>query len=346
MVTDNEIKKGLLTLFYSYFSEEAYLIEPITNSASNRSYYKIQSENNTAIGTHCINTLETEAFEHLTTVFRNLQLPVPEIYVMDYEKKIYLQEFLAESSLFQIITKLKETPDSEDEILTWYKKVIDWLLCFQIKPYESIDYSKCFPVSNFNETSIGWDLNYFKYYFLLPHFTQLNELKLETGYQKIIDFITKIESQYFMYRDFQSRNILVNNKDLYFIDYQGGRKGPLYYDLVSLLLQAQINLKWEQRFYLMEYYRQQLMNFKIVISKDIFENHFLIFALLRTFQVLGAYGYRGIIERKKYFIKSIPYALSNLAQIKRYIEHNKALNIPYIFEMIDILIENYTNNVE
>lgn len=346
MELENTIKSELLALFYSYFSEPVQCIEPITNSASSRLYFKMRSQNHNAIGTYCVNIEETTAFEYLTSVFKAHQLPVPEIYAINSNKNLYIQEFLGDDSLFQFIIKLKKKPAGEKTLLFYYKKVIDWLLQFQINTAKTIDYNKCFPIKSFNHTSIAWDLNYFKYYFLLPQVSQINELKLENDFQKIIDFIAKIDNQYFMYRDFQTRNILINNENLFFIDYQGGRQGPLYYDLVSLLLQAQINLSWEQRFHLMEYYFQQLHNYKIVVPKDTFENNFLVFALLRTFQVLGAYGYRGLIEKKEYFIKSIPFAINNLKQLKWEIQDKKIINLPYIFEITAILNDKFKLDAE
>ena len=192
-----------------------------------------------------------------------------------------------------------------------YRKVVATLPRFQVEAGRSLDYSVCYPRAAFDGQSLAWDLNYFKYYFLRLAGVEFNEQALEDDFAELTDFLLKAPGDYFLYRDFQSRNVMLVDGAPYFIDYQGGRRGALQYDVASLLYDAKADLPSATRALLLDHYLDALAEY-LPLRREEFLRFYPAFALIRIFQALGAYGYRGYFERKPHFLRSIPYALKNL----------------------------------
>ncbi len=334
-MTNQEI---LIELFQNWNGEYVSDVVPLPRSGSLRRYYRIIGKDGTAIGAYNPDIKENEAYLYLSTHFRKHKLNVPELYNTSPDNKFYLLEDLGNTTLFHLIEKDKIKTNGQ-HIIELYKKSLDHLLKFQIAAASDLDFSVCYPRSTFDKTAILWDLNYFKYYFLKPAHVLFNEQHLETDFQALAEFLSKAESGFFMYRDFQARNIMIRNDQPYFIDYQGGRMGPLQYDVASLLFQAKAALTPEIRESLLNYYLNQLETIK-PDSAESFLKYYYSFVLIRTIQVLGAYGFRGLIEKKPHFIASIPYALKNLEWLIEKIE--LPVSIPEIRRIAhEILLKNY-----
>ncbi len=301
------------------FKEKVHQLVPFVVSGSNRKYMRLLSENQTAIGTYNPNREENESFLYLSGVFRNKNLNVPEIYAYDPDNDIYLQEDLGEETLYSLLNDIYDE-EKKETITGYYKEVIRQLVKFQVLTPEEIDFSKCYPVPEFNKLAIQWDLNYFKYYFLRIFGIHFNEQSLEDDFTRFQDLLIEADIEFFMYRDFQARNIMIKDERPYFIDYQGGRKGPLYYDLASLLFQAKADLPVAFRNALLDLYLTELEKYRKV-NREEFLRHYYHFVYLRLFQVMGAYGFRGKIEKKPHFIQSIPFAINNL----KWLLNNKPL---------------------
>lgn len=285
-------------------------IDAIPPAGSDRRYYRLGYKEKTAIGAWNPIQEENSAFLYFTRHFKANGLNVPEIYAEDPENYVYLVEDLGNTSLFSLLENISENSGFPAEIAKIYRESLKELIRFQVVAGKSLDYSFCYPHEAFDARSMKWDLNYFKYYFLKLH-VPFHEGRLENDFDTLVDFLGRADSSFFMYRDFQSRNILIKDERLYFIDYQGGRKGPLQYDLASLLFQVKADLPFEFREEMLDYYLSELSVY-IEIDKAVFKRQYYGFVLIRLLQVLGAYGFRGLIEKKPHFLSSIPFALKNL----------------------------------
>jgi len=300
-------------LFKDWSGVEPETFNLLPESGSNRKYYRIGGNGKTAIGVYNSNAEENNTFVHFSRHFKSKALNVPEIYKFDGH--FYLQEDLGTKNLFDIVGSRNDMTVFTDEMSNLYKKVIDDLLKFQFLGYKDLDFSFCFQNQVFDKSQIIRDLNYFKYYFLKLIKVDFNEDVLDKEFEKLAEHLNQVDKDYFMYRDFQSRNIHVSeNDELSYIDYQGGSKGPLQYDLVSLLFQAKAQIPEEKREELLNYYLEKLNEYTEKDQVKFVANYYL-FALIRTLQVLGAYGFRGFVENKAHFITSIPFAIENLKTI-------------------------------
>ncbi len=328
-------------LFEKWAIEDIKSITQLPRSGSSRKYYRIRSNTKTAIGTYNPEEKENVAFVTFSRYFKRHNLNVPEIFSHEISKHIYLQEDLGDLTLFDFLNTIRIDKTFPDEGIILYKKVLEQLPKFQIAAGSYFDYSVCYPRSSFDKLSMMWDLNYFKYYFMKLARIKYDEQKLEDDFIRLTDFLLQAESSYFMYRDFQSRNIMIYNGDVYFIDYQGGRKGPLQYDVASLLFDAKADIPDKIRTELIDHYLQATQQYT-KISRDSFYRYFYAFVLIRIFQAMGAYGYRGYYEKKEHFLTSIPYAVKNLEWLK----DNKSLNIdlPELKKVIDQIV--YTTDLK
>lgn len=287
-------------------------ILPIAASGSARKYYRIVTENRSLIGTYSSNIEENEAFLTFCEHFHELNLNVPEVYAVNEEHSCYLQSDFGDDNLFAHVQKALQSGGYGENTIRLFKKALSHLVKFQCLGHQGLDYSKAYPTPSFDRQSIIDDLNYFKYYFLKPHEEiDFNETRLDKDFSAFADFVSKAPNDFFMYRDFQSRNIMVKDNDLYFIDFQGGRRGPLNYDVVSLLYQVKAQIPQAVRDELIDYYKTELAQYvnPDEVKFDLYQPYFVY---LRLLQVLGAYGFRGLIQKKSHFIESIPYALKEL----------------------------------
>ncbi len=304
-------------LFRDYFHKELSVFKTLPPAGSQRKYFRLGVENEiSVIGTFNNDIAENRAFLQFSAHFRSKALPVPEIFGISDDYKYYLQEDLGDICLKDLVDKHRSDTNFPDYLVSLYKQALHWLIKFQTEGNNGLDYSVSMPRDNFDSRSILWDLNHFKYFFLKLSNVPYNENLLEDDFITLAKDLDKIKRESFMYRDFQSRNIMIKDDKLYFIDYQGGRKGALQYDLASILFEARTNLPSEIREKLFRYYYNELLSLKIVNTDEIgFREVYMNFALIRQLQAMGAYGLRGWIEGKPLFIQSIGYAVKNLEWI-------------------------------
>ena len=269
----------------------------------------------TAIGVENRDHDENAAFVGFSRHFRTAGLPVPDIYAEDLSAGVYLEEDLGETTLFQLLQKERGTaPQIPDAAAAVYAQSVRLLARIQIEAGRGLDYRLCYPHGAFDRRSMSWDLNYFKYYFLKLARVPFHEQRIEDDFDALITFLLKAPADFFLYRDFQSRNIMVRDGKPWFIDYQGGRRGALPYDLASLLLDAKADLPFEFRDRLKTQYLDAASALT-PIDRDRFEEFYRGFSLIRILQAMGAYGYRGFFERKAHFLQSVPYAIRNLERL-------------------------------
>lgn len=303
----------LAQLYQSYTGEAPTSIEPLPGAGSNRKYFRLKGKES-LIGVYGTSTEENRAFIYMARHFSQKGLPVPRILAESPDQSVYLQDDLGDTSLFQLIKQGRESGNFSDEETNILKRTIRLLPQIQFEGSKEMDFSYCYPLATFNRRSVLWDLNYFKYCFLKATGLEFQENLLEDDFERMADTLLQIEPQVFMYRDFQSRNVMIREEEPYFIDFQGGRKGPFYYDVASFLWQAKANYPDSLRQELLDEYLDALRPYH-AIDKEQFLTTLRHFVLFRTLQVLGAYGFRGYFEKKAHFIQSVPYAIENLRQL-------------------------------
>jgi aminoglycoside/choline kinase family phosphotransferase len=332
-----ERQLSLKKLFENWSHTEALNIHPLAQSGSYRKYFRISGKEKTAIGVFNPDKKENSAFISFTKHFLKKGLNVPKLYAQQLKENIYLIEDLGDTTLFSSLEKEKANDSFSDKALGYYREALSQLIRFQTDGRKGLDYSFCFPRVKFDQQSILWDLNYFKYYFLKLAKIPFDEQKLEDDFKTFTQFLLSASTNYFMYRDFQSRNILVYNDELYFVDYQSGRKGALQYDVASLLFQAKVNLPPSVRDELLNYYLDQA-NQKSKIKTQKFLRYYYGYVLIRLLQTLGAYGFRGYYENKSHFLLSIPFALKNLQWLVD--ENHIPKKLPEMKRILDLIINN------
>ncbi len=300
-------------LFKDFTGSSPYEMVELSPAGSNRRYFRLSGPQS-LIGVYGPSREENEAFIYLSRFFRSKNQPVPEVYAVSPDRQIYLQQDLGDIQLFDAVRQGRVSGCFPEEEKTLLFRTIEALPAIQLAGKEGLDYSHCYPQPEFSRRTIFWDLNYFKYCFLKATGVDFQEDRLEDVFERLADRLLQVESETFLYRDFQSRNVMLVDGNPFFIDFQGGRKGPLHYDIVSFLWQAKANYPGNLKEELLEAYLDKLESF-IFVNKSMFRLQLVHFVLFRTLQVLGAYGFRGFFERKNHFIESIPYALRNLEQI-------------------------------
>ena len=316
------IYKNIVKLFENWANEEPIKITPLAKSGSDRKYFRIISENYKALGVSNRDARENLAFLEFSKHFSSAGIRVPEIYREDISKGIYLIEDLGDTTLFAFLSQEKKKSEFTDDLRSKYKKVLMELPKLQIEASKGLDYSICYPRSDFDKQSMMWDLNYFKYYFLKLAGIAFDEQALEDDFQKFTDYLLMADRTYFLYRDFQPRNIMLKNEEVYFIDYQGGRRGALQYDLASLLYDAKAEIPQKVRNELVSFYIENLKKY-IQFEEKEFRSYLTGFVIIRILQAMGAYGFRGFYEKKAHFLASIPFAMDNLA----YVLENNAIPV-------------------
>ena len=325
----------LSDLYLSVKAKRPETIVELPSSGSNRRYFRLSGKNGTdsIIGVIGTSDDENKAFIYMARHFGEQNLPVPEVLAVSDDGMAYIQTDLGNSLLFQEIEKGRLTRSfsaTEKELLA---KTIRRLPDIQFAGAKDMDFSVCYPVDSFDERSIMWDLNYFKYCFLKATGLDFSEDKLEDDFQAMAKVLMQSATDTFMYRDFQSRNVMIRDGEPWFIDFQGGRRGPFYYDVASFLWQAKANLPDSLRHDLLMEYLHAVNKYYPIGEKEFLANlrHFVLF---RTLQVLGAYGFRGYFEKKPHFMQSVPYAIENLRGLltEPYAEY------PYLNELLNRLV--------
>ena len=330
----------LIELYTEWAGSEPAGVEKLPVQGSNRAYYRLTDADGMSV-VGCVGTSrdENHAFIYLARHFAKRRIPVPKLLAVSGDELRYLQEDLGKQSLFDAIRGGREAGgrynQREKRLLV---SAIRELPNIQLRGARGLDWSNCYPQPEFDIDSVLFDLNYFKYCFLKPTELDFHELKLEANFRLFAKALTSEPMDSFLYRDFQARNIMLDANDHpYFIDFQGGRKGPFYYDLASFLWQASAKYSFKLRRELVYEYYDALKNYTEVPSVRHFVNRLSLFVLFRTLQVLGAYGFRGYFERKKHFLDSIPPAIQNLRDVLKMGE--KVFPYPYMLEMLRRLTE-------
>ena len=309
----------------------------LTASGSNRRYYRLYSDDRqiSLIGVEGTSRDENHAFLTMAAHFTAQGLNVPRVLAVSEDEMEYVQEDLGDTLLFNYIAEGRKTGVFCESEKVMLRKTMRALAQFQVKAAEDFDFNVCYPQPEFNLRSIRWDLNYFKYCFLKATGLEFQEDKLENEFERLAYILLQQKQMNaFMYRDFQSRNVMVVNEEPYFIDFQGGRRGPVYYDVASFLWQAKANFHDELRHELIEEYLGELTNYMPVDKQEFYATlrHFVLF---RTMQVLGAYGFRGYFEKKPHFLQSIPFAIENLRRLLK----DAADDYPYLIEVLHEMTE-------
>lgn len=303
------VMEAVKALFKNVCGIPAARIETIPQSGSDRIYFRIYAEDKTYIATYSANTKETNTFISFSEHFKAAGLPVPAIYGVNEENTLYIQEDLGVASL---LNKLEEHGHN-DYVYGLFKQSLSQLARIQILGDNGLDYNLCLTAKEFGKQAIMSDLLYFKYYFLDTLQLPYDKQAMLDDFEALSTYLTRTENKYFMFRDFQSRNIIIQNDQTYFIDYQGGMKGALQYDVASLLWQAKAELSEDWKSSLLNFYMDEADKLlEKPVDRITFVSQYNGYVLIRLLQVLGAYGFRGLFERKAHFLSSIPLALNNL----------------------------------
>lgn len=329
-----DITEQIAQLYQEFAGKQADRIEKLPQSGSSRIYFRIYDGDKTLIATHNRNIVENETFIGFSKHFKAKGLPVPSIFILDKTKMLYLQEDLGNRSLLDEL----ESKGHCEEVYQLYKKSLQTLVRFQIEGNDGLDYSLCLTASEFGKEAILSDLLYFKYYFLDSLEKPYDKQALLNDFEALAVYLRQCRFKYFMFRDFQSRNIIVENDEVFFIDYQGGMKGAMQYDAASLLWQARAQLSDEWKEKLLNDYIDAVCQYQPELDKTLFTNQYKGFVLIRLLQVLGAYGFRGLFERKAQFLTSIPLALRNL---KWFVENRlMGIDLPEFDRMLRLIVSD------
>ena len=288
---------------------------PLPASGSEREYYRVSGPAGKCVAAYHSVIEENRAFFSFTRQFLALGLPVPEILSIREDEKSYLLTDLGDLTLFAHLMKHRPGNGWTRSFTLLYQRALHYLIRFQKAGESGFDFSQAYPQASFNRRSILWDLNYFKYCFLKPAGITFDEDTLEKDFESFAAWLALAGNTGFMYRDFQSRNIMLLEDSMYFIDYQGGRKGPYQYDLASLLLDAKADIPFEIREELLESYLSLTQG--LPSGREVFMKYWPAFLFIRLFQAMGAYGFRGFVQQKALFLQSIPFALNNLKHLIR-----------------------------
>ena len=299
-------------LYQKKFGHKPESIIPLRSGGSDRKIYRVSAGEHRVIGILGSDYHENAAFLEFSRHFKKYALRVPEIYIEDPDAGAYLEEDFGDETLFSWMTGIREQYGFNDTIKNMYGEVVEYLPNFQISAGMSINFAYCYQHDEFGVDSMNWDLHYFKLRFLNYFYKQkIDHTNLENDFRKLIKFLLQEDRKYFLYRDFQSRNVMIKNGTPHFIDYQSGRRGALQYDLASLLYDAKANLPEEFREEMIEVYLNKARKMTKINPKR-FKKYFYGFVLIRIMQAFGAYGYLSAVKGKTHFFKSVPFAIKNL----------------------------------
>lgn len=336
----NTTIENIRQLFATYSTSEITAIDKLPQAGSERHYFRIHTSTGTYIATYGANIKENETFIYFSDHFKKKKLATANIFCVNKEKDIYLQEDFGDVSLLNKLEELGYVP----EVYHLYKESLHQLALLQVKGHDGLDYKKCLTNKSFGKQAIMADLLYFKYYFLDALRRPYDKQKLIDDFEALSNYLAHTEYKFFMFRDFQSRNIMINQSAggsaaVHFIDYQGGMKGAPQYDVASMLWQAKANLPDEWKHSLLEDYMNSFEQIvEETVDRDVFRSQYNGYVLIRLLQVLGAYGFRGLFERKAHFLTSIPLALQNL---KWFIQHqNVGIAVPEFKKVLELCISD------
>lgn len=333
--------ESILELYKKWKGKEAGSIDVLPPSGSERRYFRLHDDDGSVIGTYGANIKENETFIYFSEKFFAQQLPVANIYTVSDDRMFYLQQDFGNISLIDRL----ESEGYSKPVYDLFKKSLEALCALQVKGDKDLDYDQCLTNKEFGKQAIMADLLYFKYYFLDALRRPYDKQKLIDDFEALSNYLTHTEYKYFMFRDFQSRNIMVSpspgggqGEAIHFIDYQGGMKGAPQYDVASMLWQARANLPDDWKNDLLEEYMNAFEKETAShLDRVIFRSQYNGYVLIRLLQVLGAYGFRGLFERKAHFLTSIPLALKNL---KWFIENQSTgIVVPEFRKVLDICID-------
>lgn len=327
----------LVALAERYYHAPCINMEKLAQSGSVRLYFRLFfSEKPTLIGVFNEDVAENRAFFAFTHFFESQGIHVPHIFSIHDNEQYYIINDLGNETLFSYLSAHRNGPELDQNTINYYKKIICQLPLLQMSVRKGMDLSVAYPRDAFDRQSMQWDLNYFKYYFVKLSGISFDEQKLEDDFQRLIQKLLSCDTDFFLYRDFQSRNIMIHEEEVYFIDYQGGRKGSYHYDIASLLFDGKADIPFATREELLDFYLSELQK-QTIVNKNKFREEFYSFALIRIMQAMGAYGYRGYFERKSHFLQSIPFAMTNI----RYLLAESRLpdDIPYLKNILQQLTE-------
>jgi aminoglycoside/choline kinase family phosphotransferase len=332
------VHERIVGLFREHFGADPEAVLEMAGDGSSRQYHRIQGPGEiTAIGAVGPDREENRAFLSFSGSLRQAGLPVPEIYAADESAGVWLEEDLGDTTLFDALeeARTRSTGGFPASLVPVYERVLDWLPRFQVEGHRTIDYSVAYPRAAFDRQSILWDLNYFKYHFLKLAHIPFSEARLETDFRRLASFLLKADTDHFLYRDFQSRNVMLRGSEPWFIDYQGGRRGALQYDVASLLYDAKADLPDALREQLLVHYLDSLSD-HVPVDRESFVELYRGYVVVRILQALGAYGYRGFFERKPRFLRSVPYAAANLERI---LDRGLPIPLPELTAVFERIVE-------
>ena len=301
----------LIELSRSVFSTEPSACTPLTGSASNRKYYRLSGDAGTCIGVVGVDSLENKAFLTIARHFYGKGINVPEILAVSEDESAYLQEDLGDCILFDMLTAARKTGEGMEKVQELLCKTMAMLPKIQFEGARGLDFSVCYPQPSFDRRMVMFDLNYFKYCFLKPSGLEFNEVLLQDDFERFANELLEEDTDTFLYRDFNARNVMVKDDQPYFIDFQGGRRGPIYYDVASFAWQARARFSQQQKEDMLKAYLGALTEY-LQVDESHFRSRLRLFVLFRLLQVLGAYGFRGWVEHKANFVTSIPAAIEEL----------------------------------
>ena len=320
------------SLFEQFTGESPVSVEELPSSGSNRRYFRVHGANQTLIAAKGTSIEENIAFWTIAKHFKEKGLNVPTVLARSENFEYYLQEDLGNDTLFNMVADGRAKGNYSPEEKELLIKAVRYLPRLQFEGGQGLDWSVCFPQPEFDERMISFDQNYFKYCFLKATGIEFSEIELDRDFRTMSDVLMKSMSDTFLYRDFQARNVMYRGGEPYFIDFQGGRKGPIYYDVASFIWQAKAAYSEELKDELIDNYLDALKPYKS-ISRSEFYSTLRHFVLFRTLQVLGAYGFRGYFEKKPHFLQSVPYAMENLRKLMK----EPFEEYPYLSKVLDEL---------
>lgn len=305
---------ALESLFEHYTGQKVEEKYELTSSGSHRRYFRLKGGNLSLIGVIGTCFEENRAFCEESKHFRKKGIKVPKVLDISTDGMCYIQEDLGDEQLYKVIAQGRETGAYSSYESRLLCSAMEKLPKIQFKGAEDFDFSVCYPESEFNERMVMFDLNYFKYCFLKATGLEFNEVSLQIDFEKLKNDLLQDIGNTFMYRDFQARNVMIKDGEPYFIDFQGGRRGPIYYDVASFVWQARSRYPEELKEEMISTYLRALKGF-VDVDEAHFRERLRIFILFRTLQVLGAYGFRGYFEKKPHFMASVPFAIDNLRKL-------------------------------